>query len=100
MVTRRKDVCIKVYLNQAEFKEMAEHAEKTGKRRRGLILHTQKKNGFAGQTVANTDGLSKFFKHCVSYWKEHESERMAKAADILRQEKQLQEEKKKLGLVQ
>jgi len=98
MAARRKDVCVKVYLNQAEFSEMAEHAEKVGKRRRGLILFTQKKNGFAGQTVANTDGLSRFFKHCVVYWKEHESERMSRAAEIMRQEKQLQEEKRRLGM--
>ncbi len=98
MKTKRNDVCIKVYLSQAEFKEMTDQAEKAGKRRRGLILHTQKKNGFAGQTVANTDGLSKFFKYCVAYWREHESERMARAAQIIQQEKQLQEEKKKLGL--
>ena len=44
MATKRKDVCVKVYLNQAEFAEMAGQAEKVGKRRRGLILHTQKKN--------------------------------------------------------
>ena len=99
MVTKRKDVCVKVYLNQAEFSEMAGQAEKVGKRRRGLILHTQKKNGFAGQTVANTDGLSKFLKYCAAYWKEHESERMSRATEILRQEKQLQEEKKRLGLM-
>jgi|SRR5208283_1867383 len=98
MVTKRKDVCVKVYLNQAEFAEMAGQAEKVGKRRRGLILHTQKKNGFSGQTVANTDGLSRFLKYCAAYWKEHESERMSRAAEILRQEKELQEEKKRLGL--
>ncbi|MFH1260803.1 MAG: hypothetical protein ABIJ10_07495 [Candidatus Micrarchaeota archaeon] len=43
--------------------------------------------------------MSKFFKYCAEYWTEHESERMMKVAQILEEEKRLQKEKKKLGLI-
>ncbi|MFH1520057.1 MAG: hypothetical protein ABID61_00255, partial [Candidatus Micrarchaeota archaeon] len=65
----------------------------------GLKLYTQKKDGFADQTQPNTDGISKFLKYCAEYWAEHESERMIRAAQLMEQEKQLQKEKKKLGLI-
>ncbi len=98
-MTKRNDICVKVYFNKDAFKEIAEKAEKAGKRHRGLKLYTQKKDGFAGQLEPNRDGISKFLKYCASYWEEHESERMSKAAELIKQERHIQEEKKRLGIL-
>lgn len=93
-----KSVCVKVYLNRKLFTEVAQQAEKAGKRRPGLLLFTKKKNGFAGEMLANTDGISRFFKYCAAYYKEHEAERLAKAADLAERERDLAAEKKRLGI--
>jgi hypothetical protein len=48
--------------------------------------------------VANTDGIAKFLRFCSRYYQEHESERLSKADELARKERELQEEKWKLGL--
>ena len=91
-------VQVRVYLNKEEFSTMAHDAEEVGKRRVGLLLETARPHGMNGETFSNTDGLSKFLKHTWAYWKEHEAERLEKAADIARRERELAEEKKKHGM--
>lgn len=99
-MTSKNSICIKVYINKEEFPEVAQEAEKAGKRRRGLQLYTQKKHGFQGEVQPNTDGLSKFFKFCYQSYKESEADRMVRGAELLRKEKLLQEEREKLGMTQ
>ena len=81
------------------FAEVAQAAEKAGIRTKGLLLYTVREHGFAGQKNANTDDLSKFFKYCYNYWKEHEAQRMEEAAKLLQAEKELQERKRRLGMM-
>ena len=95
----KKKICIKVYLNDHNFPRYAKLAERTGKRRGGLQLFVQKKNGFAGEMLANTDGLSKFFKFAADYWEASDAHRLSEAADIARGEKDLADRKRKLGMV-
>ena len=94
----KKKICVKVYLNPENFQRYARLAERTGKRRGGLQLFTQKKNGFAGEMLANTDGISKFFKFAGIYWEENEARRMEEAADLARKEKDIAEQRRRLGL--
>ena len=92
-------ICIKVYLYPALFAEIAGEAEKSGKRRKGLLLYTQKPNGFANEKLANTDGIAKFLKFCYEYYKDHEADRVRDLADILRKEQEIQELRKQKGLL-
>lgn len=94
----KKKIRAKVYFNEKSFALVAGDAEKAGKRRGGLQLFTQKEHGFAHERVANTDGVSKFLKFTWQYWREHESDRLLQAAELARQEKELFEKKKKLGV--
>lgn len=90
---KQKDkVTVKVYFNPKTFLEVAELAEKAGYRRRGLQLYTQKKHGFADEKVANTDGISKFLKSLIVYWKKNEAQRMERKADLLKQKKAIDDE--------
>lgn len=93
-----RKIRVKVYFNLKSFQAVAQDAEKAGKRRGGLLLFTQRSHGLAGETVSNTDGISKFLKYCWEYWRENEHVRVQQVAEILRKEKELQEEKKRLGL--
>ena len=93
-------ICVRVYFNPDTFKEITEQAQKSGKRRVGIKLFKDKPHGFAGQTYANTKGIAQHLKHCAQYWVKHEAERATKAAEILTEEKRLQEEKAKLGFFQ
>ncbi len=95
---KKKQLRVKVYLNPALFAEVALQAEKTGFRRKGLPLFTQKPHGFVDEKVANTDGMAKFFKHCYKFWKESEARRLEEAAKIAQMEKELADRKAKLGL--
>lgn len=74
MKRKYEGVCIKVYLNPKLYAEMATLAEKSGNRRVGLPLYTQKKHGFADEKLANTDGIARFLKMTAEYWKEHQQE--------------------------
>lgn len=93
-----KGICVKVYLKSQDFSDVAKWAEKAGKRRMGLLLFTQKKNGMAEEKLANTDGLSAYFKLCHDSYKAGEAERTVKLAEIQKKEKELEAEKAKLGL--
>ena len=94
-----KSVCLKVYLKPVLFAEMAMEAEKVGKRRKGLLLYTQKEHGFSHEKVSNTDGLGRFLKFCYLYFKEHEAQRMQEFADLMQKQKELDDLKRKRGLI-
>jgi hypothetical protein len=93
-----KKIRAKVYFNEKQFQAVALDAEKAGKRRGGLQLFTQKAHGFANERVANTDGISKFLKHCWKYYVEHEADRLAAAAELAQRRKALEEEAKRKGI--
>lgn len=93
-----KKIRVKVYFNPKTFQAIAQDAERTGKRRGGLQLFVQRKNGFMDQVDANTDGISKFLKMCWQYWREHEADRLEQAAELKRKEIEIQEQKRKLGI--
>lgn len=57
-----RKIVIKVYLSPDEFYQFAKDAEQAGFRRGGLPLWIKKPHGFANERLANTDGISKFFK--------------------------------------
>jgi len=94
-----KKICVKCYFNPTNFQAVAADAERAGKRRGGLLLFTQKPHGFANETQANTDGISRFLKHTWQYWREHETERLQEAAKLAEEERGLAERKKKLGIM-
>ena len=93
-----KGVTVKVYLNEKRFVEEAKRAEKAGKRRVGLLLFTQKSHGFDWEKLANTDGLSRYYKMCSDYWQEHEAERLQEQAKLKAEEQELKERMKKAGV--
>lgn len=92
-------ICVKVYFKPEAFAVMANLAEESGKRRKGLLLYTLKPNGFAGEKLANTDGIAKFLKYAAQDWADHRSERLARAAEIMAQEQALAKEKARLGII-
>lgn len=96
--TEPKKIRVRVYFNPKTFQAVAQDAEKAGKRHRGLQLYRQRKNGFVDQLDANTDGISMFLKHCWQYWKETEAQRLEATTALKREELELQERKKKLGM--
>ena len=91
-------ICVKVYFNKDTFQAVALDAEKAGKRRGGLLLFTAKEHGFENEKISNTDGISRFLKHCWGYWRDHEKERLEQAAALAERERALQAEKRKLGI--
>ena len=93
-----KSICVKIYLKPALFAEMAQQAEKADKRRKGLLLFTQKEHGFCHEKLANTDGIARFLKHTYRYWVEHETQRLQELAELEVEERNIQERKKKLGV--
>jgi len=92
-----KSVKVRMYLKPELFAEVAQEAEKAGKRKKGLLLYTQRAHGFATEKDANTDGIAKFFKHCYDYWRAHEAQRLQELAEVTRQEHELAERRKKLS---
>jgi hypothetical protein len=91
-----KGICIKVYLNPKLFAEIAELAQKAGKRGMGLKTHRQKPHGFANQTIPNTKGIAKFFKMAAFHWRDADAERLRRALDLAEREKALVREKEDL----
>lgn len=89
---------IGLYLNLEEMTREAAQAEKLHLRRGGLPIKTQKPGGFAGEWIANTDGISPLFKFYSEYYRKTEARRLAEAADIARQEQELAERKETLGV--
>lgn len=83
MPTKDK-ICVKVYFNPITFAEIVKEAEASGKRRRGLQLYTQKKNGMAGEVLANTDGISKHLKFTADYYKNDKANQVKRQAEALR----------------
>lgn len=98
VLTTEKKVCVKVYFNPKTFSEIADQAEKSGKRKRGLSLYVQKKHGFEGEVIANTKGISKHLKLCARSWTQGEADRLAKIAQLKAKERELEAEKKQLGV--
>ena len=94
----KKKVVVKVYFNPKTFSEIAELSERAGFRRGGLVLYTQKKHGFSNEKIANTDGISKFLKYLIAYWKASEGRRLSEMAEILKQEEELKERKNALRM--
>jgi len=94
-----KKIKIRIQLNQNSFRRYVKLAEEMGLRRGGLLLFKQKKNGFEGELSPNTTGLTKAFKRSMDYYSEHEAEILRRKADLVEKDRELQEEKKKLGLV-
>lgn len=92
-------VKVKIYLNPGLYLEVIEEAEKAGIRRKGLPPYTQKPHGFANEKRANTDKIAKYLKFCHRYRKEHEAVLLEEAANLARQEKEIADKKKKLGIV-
>jgi len=90
-------IVVKVYFNLGNFTSIAKDAEKAGKRRGGLQLLTQAKNGFSDQKVANTDGISKFLKMCWQYYREQEPARLKELAELAEKEEAVNKRKKELG---
>ncbi len=93
-----KSICIKIYLKPEAFAEIAQDAEKAGIRRKGLLLYTAKRNGFAGEQLANTDAIGKYLKFTAKYYQEHEADRMAEAAKAAQELKAAQDKARKLGV--
>lgn len=88
---------MQVYLNTKRFAEEVKRAEKAGIRRVGLFLYLQKTHGFAGETIANTKKLAKYYKMTSDYWQEHEAERLQKLAEAELKKREAEEEIKKAG---
>ena len=100
----KNSICLKVYLKPELFSEMAAEAEKSGHRRKGLPLFTQKPHGFGHEKLANTDGVARYLKHTHSFYVQALAERLRKAAEIesrlvenAREKVELEESRKKLG---
>jgi hypothetical protein len=56
---------IKVYFRDTvELQTWADRSAAAGFRRGGLPIFTKKAHGFAGETVHNTDGISRYLKDC------------------------------------
>ena len=89
---------VSVYFNEQELTSLAAEAEKAKFRRVGIPIRKQKEHGFGDEWQANTDGISRFLKYTLAYWRDHEKERLEQAAALAERERALQAEKKKLGL--
>jgi hypothetical protein len=94
---KKQKIRVRVYFNQDSFKAIALEAEKAGFRRGGLQIFNQREHGFAGQVDANTDGISKYLKHCQAYYVAHEAQRLQELAEIAMKERDIAERKKRLG---
>ena len=88
---------VSCYFNEQQIISMVEDSEKLKFRRVGIPIKKQKPNGFSGEWFANTDGISKLLKYCYKYYKENESERVAKLAIKLKEKENAEIEIRKLG---
>lgn len=95
---KEKSVCVKIYLKPELFAEITQEAEKAGIRRKGLLLYTEKPHGFANEKLANTDRIAQFLKFCFRQYLAAEADRIEKMAQIRRQEQDIAEQKKRLGI--
>jgi hypothetical protein len=95
----KNQVIVKVPIHKKNFSRYCELAVQAKKRRGGLQLYTQKPHGFANEVSPNTDGLAKFMKFCVEYYQQHEAERLEAQARLIKEEQDIAERKKKLGLI-
>lgn len=89
---------VSVYFSERDLALLVKETEKAGFRRVGIPIKIQKPHGLPNEWLANTDGVSRFLKHCVEYWRMHETERLEEAAKIAEQERLLAERKVKLGI--
>lgn len=97
---KTEQIPVPVYFNPTTFSAVCKDAQKAGKR--GVMIQEKhlKAHGFANEYAYSIKGIGKFLKYCWQYWRDNEAERLAKAAEVLARDKLLQEEKKKLGLIQ
>ena len=95
---RDKSICVKMYLKPDLFSLVAGNAERAGVRRKGLLLYTQKKNGLADEKLANTDGISRYYKLCAKYYEAHQADRIAEAAKAVAELQAAKEKVEKLGM--
>ena len=95
---RDKSICVKMYLKPDLFSLVAGNAERAGVRRKGLLLYTQKKNGLLEEKLANTDGISRYYKLCAKYYEEHEADRLSEAAKAVADLQEARARAQRLGL--
>lgn len=88
-----------VYFNPTTFKAVCEDAVKAGKRAVLLLPQKQKAHDFSGKMVWQRKGIGKFLKHCWKYWKDHEAELLEQKAAVLKEQRELDEKAKKLGMM-
>lgn len=82
---KKELVCVKVYFNRKAWPAVTNLAVESKCRRVGLKLFTQKKNGFSGQEVANTDGVARFLKYAAKYYEADRANRTARTATLLKE---------------
>ena len=101
ITTKRKteQIAVPIYFNPNSFQAVCADAARVGKRGVLLLPQKVKEHGFDGEKVWQRKGIGKFLKFCWQCWKDNESERLVKVAEIARKEKELLEEKKKAGMV-
>jgi hypothetical protein len=85
-------ICIKVYLGKGDFSSICQDANESGFRHGGLQERVKNIQGPAGREHWNTDGISKFLKHCWHDWREHRAEREEKEKARSQRERELRAE--------
>jgi hypothetical protein len=98
---KQKDLFrVSVYLNENDFVAMASESTKLKLRRVGIPNKTQKEHGFADEWCGNTDGISRYLKYCHKYYIENEGVRFQQMADLAQRQKELDDLKRKTGMIQ
>lgn len=92
-------ILVPVYFNPETLTAICTDAAKS--EYRGVLLQPakQKEHGFAGQLTYQTKGIGPFLKFCWRYWKNDKTSRDAQAAELRLKENEINEQKKKLGLL-
>ena len=98
--TDKSKIAVHVYFNPKQFAEIAILAITLKFRHGGSLLYRKKPNGFADEQIPNTKGISKLLKHLAfDYYKDTENIRNARISEIQAKEKELRENKAKLGIL-
>lgn len=92
-----QEIRVTLYLSNADFRRYAELAVKAKKRPAQLPLF-EPKPGNCKKAKAKTKGLTKLFRFAADAWAGAEIERVEKSLDLRRREREIEEEKKRLGL--
>ncbi len=96
---KKPKIRFRIIIKENEALTWIKISEQMGFRGRGFKIFTQKKNGFDGELCLNTKGFAKTARFCVSEFDRMEVERLKKKVEIEEKEKQLAEEKKRLGMI-